>query len=83
MSDDTSKELKVEVPQEFDAKYHSIQALIHAVQEGLGHLFDSYGKHVTKPSPTVTVKVPTVVIDQGDKTTETVYEDSKNDAIDE
>jgi len=83
MTDDTSKEVKVEVPQEFDAKYHSMRALIHAVQEGVEHLFSSYGKHVNKQSPVVSVKVPTVVVDPGTNSTETVYEDTKIEAIDE
>lgn len=83
MTDDTNKELKVEVPTEFDVKNESMKALVHGIRQGIEHLFNSYGSHLSKPAPTVTVKVPTVIVDPGQNTTETVYEDTKNESIDE
>ncbi len=83
MSDNTKKELSVEVPLAFDAKTNTIRAIMHGLQKGVEHLFNSYGDHVSKQPPKVVVEVPSVVVESKTIQPETVYEDTKSDAIEE
>ena len=84
MDDNTKKTLSVEVPLAFDAKANTVRAIMHGLQQGIEHLFKAYGTHVSNQPPKVVIEVPSVVVDSNPVHTETrVYEDTKNDAIEE
>lgn len=83
MNDDTSNKLEVEVPVSFDAKQNAVNALIHGVRKGVEHLLNSYSVHVNQESPTVTVNVPNIIVEQNEKTSDAVYEDTNIDTTSE
>lgn len=83
MTDNTKKELSVEVPLAFDIKDNTVRAIMHGLQKGVEHLFNAYGSHVSKQPPKVVIEVPSVVVESQTIQPETVYEDTMSDAIEE
>lgn len=61
MTDDTAKELRVEVPNKFDAQSEGMKALAFGVQKALDKFFQSYGEHTTVENKEVVVSVPNIV----------------------
>lgn len=62
MTDDTTKELTVEVPNEFDAQSEGMKALVFGVQKALDKFFQSYGEHTTRENKEVVVSVPNITL---------------------
>ena len=83
MTDDTTKELRVEVPKHFDAQAEGMKALMHGVQKALEKFFQTYQDHSTRKSEEVVVKVPTITFTRNEDNKEFpsthVVEDTNTD----
>lgn len=83
MTDDTTKELRVEVPKHFDAQEEGMKALMFGVQKAIEKFFKTYEDHSTRPNREVVVSVPTISIRQDEQEKEfplsDVVEDTNTD----
>lgn len=80
MNDDTTKDIRVEVPSSFDARGNATKAILHGLRVGIEQLFKSYEEHITKENPVITVKAPDITVNEAINTSpEPVYEDSNID----
>ena len=64
MTDNTNKELRVEVPTKFDAEGAIASALLQGLQKALETFVDSYQKH--DPSKELVISVPKVSLVQNE-----------------
>lgn len=83
MTDDTTKELKVEVPKHFDAKEEGINAVVFGIQQAVSKFIQSYDTHSTRQSRELVVSVPNIVLRENQQEKEfplsDVVEDTNTD----